>query len=89
MLTTLASEIIKKNLDMEAAVHQFFTLLIAGIDTTSHTIKNCCYALAKHKECQVRLREEVRKVTANFADLESHHLTQIPYLDHFINETLR
>lgn len=44
---------------MEEATHQYFTLLIAGIDSTSHTLKNCCYALAKHVDSQTELRIQI------------------------------
>lgn len=48
----MCKEIIKGNITKEEAIHQYFTLLIAGIDSTSHVVKNLTYALALHPEVQ-------------------------------------
>lgn len=65
----MCKEIIKGNITKEEAIHQYFTLLIAGIDSTSHVVKNLTYALALHPEVQQRLREEIKIKIGSFEEL--------------------
>ncbi|CAD8143579.1 unnamed protein product [Paramecium octaurelia] len=89
VLTTMCKEIINNNITKEEAVHQYFTLLIAGIDSTSHIVKNFCYALGLYPEVQERLRKEIHSYIQQFDDLKPQQLSQFKLLDNFINEAYR
>ena len=47
------------------------------------------YLLAKNPEAQVRLRQEITKARAHGGDLAYKELSNLPYLDAVIRETLR
>ncbi|CAD8049169.1 unnamed protein product [Paramecium primaurelia] len=89
ILTTMCKEIMNNNITKEEAIHQYFTLLIAGIDSTSHVVKNFCYALALYPDVQNRLRNEIQSIIQQFDDLKPQQLSQLKLLDNFINETYR
>ncbi|CAK82075.1 unnamed protein product (macronuclear) [Paramecium tetraurelia] len=89
ILTTMCKEIINNNITKEEAIHQYFTLLIAGIDSTSHVVKNFCYALGLYPEVQERLRKEIQSQVQQFDDLRPQQLSQFKLLDNFINESYR
>ncbi|CAD8152077.1 unnamed protein product [Paramecium pentaurelia] len=89
ILMTMCKEIINNNITKEEAIHQYFTLLIAGIDSTSHVVKNFCYALGLYPEIQNRLRNEIKSIIKQFDDLKPQQLSQLKLLDNFINESYR
>ncbi|CAD8147220.1 unnamed protein product [Paramecium pentaurelia] len=89
ILSTMCKEIMNNNITKEEAIHQYFTLLIAGIDSTSHVVKNFCYALALYPDVQNRLRNEIQSIIKQFDDLKPQQLSQLKLLDNFINETYR
>ncbi|KAJ6007906.1 hypothetical protein N7540_011882 [Penicillium herquei] len=75
-------------------IDQAMTFLGAGHDTTAASLQWSIYALCKHPDVQLKLREEVR---ANFPSISSTALgntiasviDNLPYLNAFCNEVLR
>lgn len=68
-----------------------------GIDSTAFTLSWCVKFLSKHSVVQRELREALKAALLNDLDLDSRRLpsaqdivtTNIPYLDAFLQETLR
>lgn len=75
-------------------VDQVMTFLGAGHETTATALQWAIYALCKHPEVQIRLREEIR---ANLPPISSDNpepisaatLDSLPYLNAVCNEVLR
>jgi cytochrome P450/nitrite reductase/ring-hydroxylating ferredoxin subunit len=66
------------------------TLLLAGEDTTAHTMAWMIHFLSRHPEVQHRLQAEVDAVMGNDWTLqESRQVDELPYLDAVTHETLR
>ncbi len=66
------------------------TILLAGEDTTAHTLSWLLYLICEHPEVQRKLQKEADTVLGDEtlpADLGS--LEQLPYLDAVVQETLR
>ena len=66
--------------------------LLAGIDTTSDSLMFMIWALSlpQHKPIQVKLREELSKISVDGHGLPNpRELTQLPYLNAVIREGLR
>ncbi|KAF2104677.1 cytochrome P450 [Rhizodiscina lignyota] len=62
-------------------------LQIAGTDTTANTLTFLVWAVAKRPEIQLRLAQEVAVVREE--ELNDVRLSQLPFLDAVIQETLR
>ena len=62
---------------------------IAGYDTTANALSMTSYYLAKHRECQKLLREELLLIKEKNGTLNYHDIMEAKYLDACINETLR
>ena len=59
------------------------------MDTTSGALARVLQMLAQNPDIQERLRREITKSRANGGDLDYNGLTDLPYLDAVIRETLR
>ena len=72
-------------------VSNLFILFIAGFDTTSTTLAVCSYFLAKHQDIQERLYNEIIDKFDDIStdDLDYNFVSNLPYLDMVVNETLR
>lgn len=65
-------------------------MLLAGIDTTSATVANLLYHLAKNPSKQEKLREEVMKILPNVdSKLTTTSLNSTPYMRACIKESMR
>ena len=64
---------------------QSILFFIAGYDTTSAALSHAVYYLAKDKDCQQKLYEELK----NAKEFSYETLTQLKYLCAVIDETLR
>ncbi|KAI9772122.1 MAG: hypothetical protein M1840_001411 [Geoglossum simile] len=64
-------------------------LIIAGSDTTSSTLTNAFYRLAKHPNILRMLRKEIDPLFASGEDFSYELIADLPYLEGVINETLR
>ena len=66
------------------------TLLLAGEDTTAHTMTWAAYYFLEYPEHFARARAEVDRVLAPAASVEAlEHLDRFPFLDAFFNEAMR
>lgn len=71
----------------EEVVAQIPTFVLAGHETTGTATTWALYALAKGKEIQVKLREELSTVSTDSPTMDD--LNALPYLDAVVRETLR
>lgn len=69
---------------------QAFVFFIAGFETSSTTMSNALYELAKNQDIQDKLREEIRVTWANTkGDIKYEDVKGMKYLDKVFKETLR
>lgn len=77
---------------------QISTFIAAGHETTSNALTWCLYALVKHPEAQIKLRQSLRELEAKFASVvgNSHRsslltdaIQKCEYLDWVVRESLR
>lgn len=64
-------------------------MLAAGSSTTSHTVAFACFLLARHKDQQKQLHDELRKTFPDANDIEPTKTVDLPYLEGVIKETMR
>lgn len=65
---------------------EILTLLIAGHETSAHTLTWCLGLLAKHQDVQERLYSEIQSATEA---TNENYFEQIPYLKWILQETMR
>ncbi|KAH8904667.1 putative cytochrome P450 monooxygenase [Coniochaeta sp. PMI_546] len=72
-------------------VDQMITFLVAGHETIAASLQWAVYALCKHPDMQIRLREEVRShiSTSTESTITAADIDSLPYLNAFCNEVLR
>ncbi|XP_076241058.1 uncharacterized protein LOC143183426 [Calliopsis andreniformis] len=69
---------------------QAFVFFAAGFETSSSTMSNALYELARNQEVQNKLREEIREYFAkNNGELKYDEIKEMKYLDKVFRETLR
>ncbi|EFJ44879.1 hypothetical protein VOLCADRAFT_94927 [Volvox carteri f. nagariensis] len=83
-------------LGRDALVPEIGALMMAGFDTSSHSVAWVLFALAAHPGAQLRCRQELaaRGLVAEGAGSQARDptlddLTQLPYLNAVIDETMR
>ncbi|XP_005190509.1 cytochrome P450 6g1 [Musca domestica] len=76
---------------METLIAQGAIFIAAGSDTSSTTMSNALFELAKQPEVQKKLKEEIRQTFAldEGSTISYENLNNMKYLDMVINETLR
>jgi cytochrome P450 len=74
----------------EEIIGNVFTLLVAGEDTTAHTLAWTSWFLAQHPNAQARLAQEGRDVLGD-EPLPSDHdtVSQLPYCEAALREAMR
>ncbi|XP_050353000.1 cytochrome P450 6B2-like [Nymphalis io] len=70
-------------------VAQCTLFFAAGFETTSSTINYLLYELAKNKQAQERLIEEVDAYFKKHGDIKYECITELPYIEACIEEALR
>ncbi|KAL4932836.1 cytochrome P450 [Aspergillus undulatus] len=78
----------------EELIDQMMTFLAAGHETTSTALQWSIYALCKHPDVQIRLREEIRSNLPPISledpqPITAAQLDSLPYLHAVCNEVLR
>ncbi|KAK0630263.1 cytochrome P450 [Bombardia bombarda] len=77
-------------LDFNDIVGNARAYLVAGSDTTAHTLTYLIWAVCKHPEVRQRLVDELQKnLPAENDDITDHDLVSLPYLTSVIEEILR
>ncbi|XP_049832856.1 cytochrome P450 6k1-like [Schistocerca gregaria] len=80
-----------KTLTTKEVAAQAWVFFIAGFETSSTTVSFCLYELARHPDIQKKVQEEIDDVLKkNNGDVTYDIImTQMPYLEKVVNETLR
>ena len=80
-----------KNLDEMSFIGTAMVFLVAGYDTTGMTLSWICYELAKNRDLQRRLQEEVDAVyeAAGGKTPDYNEIQGFTFLDQLIQESLR
>ncbi|MCJ1306636.1 hypothetical protein MMC25_000279 [Agyrium rufum] len=74
----------------ERMVDQMITFLVAGHETIAASLQWAVYALSKHPDMQIRMREEIYKNAPSYTGtVTAAEVDSMPYLSAFCNEVLR
>ena len=73
----------------ERLVHELLIMIMAGHDTTAHSLTMIVYTLAHHPECQQKIREEVDTIIADDESITASDLGKLTYTSAAIRESLR
>lgn len=80
----------KQGLSDDTLAAQTILFLLAGYDNTANTLAMSLHLLAHHAAVRARLRREVaRALLRNEGELTYEQITELPYLDAVVSETLR
>ncbi|CRL03688.1 CLUMA_CG016217, isoform A [Clunio marinus] len=81
----------KSKLTLNEIIAQAFVFFVAGFETSSSTLLYCLFELARHKEIQQKVQQEVDKVfkTSGPDGVTYDMLSELKYLECVIDETLR
>nr|QST15059.1 CYP362A6 protein [Diaphanosoma celebensis] len=87
---TILEQLLLRGMSLQDAVVMVIDMLMAGIDTTSHTTSFLFYFLAKNPEKQELLRKEVLSVVGpRGSPISLQALNELRYLKACIKESLR
>ncbi|XP_047118506.1 probable cytochrome P450 6a13 [Schistocerca piceifrons] len=80
-----------KTLTTKEVAAQAWVFFLAGFETSSTTVSFCLYELARHPDIQKKVQEEIDDaLKKNNGDVTYDIImTQMPYLEKVVNETLR
>lgn len=78
-----------ETLRFEEMVSQSQILLLAGSETTASSLSGMLYYLLINPDVLARLTEEIRTSFTDEIDINMQSVTQLPYLQAVIEETLR
>jgi cytochrome P450 len=73
----------------ERLVHELLIMVMAGHDTTAHSLTMIVYTLAHHPECQQKIREEVDAIIDDDESITASDLGKLTYTSAAIRESLR
>ncbi|HEU5295165.1 MAG TPA: cytochrome P450 [Burkholderiaceae bacterium] len=76
-------------IDDEQVAANVLTMLLAGEDTTAHTLGWLLHLLHRHPAAMARACDEARRVAAGHTALTPEHLAQLEFIDACIHETMR
>jgi cytochrome P450 len=77
------------SLDDETLAAEASLAIVAGSDTTSTALANALFYLISHPASMARLREELDGTAPPGEDVPPEALSELPYLQAVLNETLR
>ncbi|XP_055604321.1 cytochrome P450 6a2-like [Uranotaenia lowii] len=78
----------EERITINEIVAQAFVFFFAGFETSSTTMVNCLFELARNQEIQEKLRSEILK-TCGTSKITYEMATSIEYLNMVVDETLR
>ncbi|TRX98016.1 hypothetical protein FHL15_001226 [Xylaria flabelliformis] len=87
--TTLASKVKSGEVPREEMTAHASTLIIAGGETTAHTLSSAIFYMMKTPGCKQKLFDEVRTRFKSYNEISATSTLQLPYLRAVINEALR
>ncbi|XP_059618982.1 probable cytochrome P450 28a5 [Phlebotomus argentipes] len=79
----------KKNLNELDMVAHAVTFFLDGFETSSIAMAFTLYELGKCKNVQEKLRQEIRETIAKHGKITHEVVSEMPYLDQVLNESLR
>jgi cytochrome P450 len=85
----VAAEDAASGIDDERVAANVLTMLLAGEDTTAHTLGWLLHLLHRHRAAMARACEEARRVVARHDGLTPECLAELDYIDACIHETMR
>ncbi|XP_076361606.1 putative cytochrome P450 12a5, mitochondrial [Tachypleus tridentatus] len=89
-MTFLETMLLKKQMDFRDVITVVLDMLVAGIDTTSHSMAFILYHLAKNPDVQKRAYQEVKLVLPYTSkSLSVSELNQLHYVKACIKESMR
>eukprot|EP01117_Protostelium_nocturnum_P014325 TRINITY_DN5447_c0_g1_i1.p1 TRINITY_DN5447_c0_g1~~TRINITY_DN5447_c0_g1_i1.p1 ORF type:complete len:509 (+),score=127.75 TRINITY_DN5447_c0_g1_i1:211-1527(+) len=79
----------KQGLDEESIIDQCVTFMLAGHDTTAHTLSWVFYLLAQRPDVEAKLLEEIKGGMGDSDHISYEKLGQLKYMNAIIKETMR
>ncbi|XP_049962793.1 cytochrome P450 6k1-like [Schistocerca serialis cubense] len=81
----------QKTLTTKEVAAQAWVFFLAGFETSSTTVSFCLYELSKHPDIQKKLQEEIDNMLKKTNGDVTYEviMTEMPYLEKAVNETLR
>ncbi|KAG2187006.1 hypothetical protein INT44_003234 [Umbelopsis vinacea] len=73
----------------ERLVHELLIMIMAGHDTTAHSLTMLFYVLALHPECQQKIREEVNVIVPDDESISASDIGKLKYTSAAIRESMR
>ncbi|PRP81889.1 Unspecific monooxygenase [Planoprotostelium fungivorum] len=78
-----------KPIDDEVIIDQFLTLMLAGHDTTAHTLTWILHMLSERPDAEEKLLKEIETALNGRTQLSYSELTELKYMDAIVKETMR
>ncbi|KAI0454857.1 cytochrome protein [Xylaria acuta] len=88
-LTNMVSKVKSGVVSREEMTAHASTLIIAGGETTAHTLSSIVFYVLKTPGCMDKLLDEVRTRYSSYDEIDATSALQLPYLQAVIQEALR
>lgn len=88
-MTFIESLLTTKNIDHRDAITMLLDMLLAGVDTTSHSTSFALYFLAKNPEAQEKAFFEIKRYLSRDEPLTSKIMNELHYVKACIKESMR
>ncbi|CAH1401480.1 unnamed protein product [Nezara viridula] len=85
------ADIAKNDIELNDQViaAQAFVFFLAGFETSSTTLSYCLYELAKNRQCQEAVFNEIQEVMKKHGELSYEAVSDMIYLEQVLLETMR
>ncbi|XP_023218124.1 probable cytochrome P450 301a1, mitochondrial [Centruroides sculpturatus] len=88
-MTFIENLLTTKNIDHRDAITMLLDMLLAGVDTTSHTTSFALYFLAKNSQAQEKAYSEIRNLLSRGQPLTQKVMNELHYVKACIKESMR
>ncbi|KAI8623346.1 cytochrome P450 monooxygenase [Xylariaceae sp. FL1651] len=88
-LTNMVSKVKSGQVSREEMTAHASTLIIAGGETTAHTLSSIVFYVLKTPGCMEKLAGEIRSRYRSYEEIDATSALQLPYLQAVMNEALR